>query len=36
MITADKDKIIAEFIEFISHKAFPCIGAKAALAKGQV
>lgn len=36
MVNDDNGKIAAEFIEFISHKTFPCIGAKAALAKGQV
>lgn len=28
--------IIREYIDFISNKVFPCIGAKASLAKNQV
>jgi len=31
-----EDNIAAQFIEFITNKDFPCIGAKAALAKDQV
>lgn len=32
----DHENIIAQFIEFINDKTFSCIGAKAALAKGQL
>ena len=36
MVKEETENIVAEFIEFISNKIFPCIGAKTALAKNQV
>jgi FPC/CPF motif-containing protein YcgG len=36
MVNDNNSYIAAEYIEFISNKVFPCIGAKAALAKNQV
>ena len=35
MITIDSQTIIEEYLAFLRNKDFPCIGAKAALARQQ-